>query len=182
MPIPTFTWRKQGEDFELIDFNEAAKVITHEKVMEFVGRKTSDLYANKKDILRDLQQCFAEGKVIRRETSSEHFVPGKFIALTIVSIPPDLVMVHMEDISVRKQAESQREAASEVLRESEDRYRDLVENSQDLICTHDLEGKILSMNETAVRLTGYPLKDLLGMNMTDLLVPEVRHLFKTYLA
>ncbi len=70
----------------------------------------------------------------------------------------------------------------EALSASEDRYRDLVENSQDLICTHDLEGKILSMNETAVRLTGYPLKDLLCMNMADLLIPEVRHLFKAYMA
>jgi PAS domain S-box-containing protein len=68
------------------------------------------------------------------------------------------------------------------LSESEDSYRDLVENSQDLICTHDLEGKILLMNATAVRLTGYSLKDLLGMNMADLLIPEVRHLFKAYLA
>ena len=32
------------------------------------------------------------------------------------------------------------------LRESEDRYRDLVEHSQDLICTHDLEGRVLSAN------------------------------------
>jgi PAS domain S-box-containing protein len=70
----------------------------------------------------------------------------------------------------------------EALSESEDRYRDLVENSQDLICTHDLEGKILSMNKTAVRLTGYPLKDLLGMNLADLLIPDVRHLFKAYMA
>ena len=85
------------------------------------------------------------------------------------------------DISERKLAESQREAALKTLRESEDRYRDLIENSQDLIYTHDLEGKLLSVNEAAVRLTGYPLKDLLGMNMADLLVPEVRHLFKGYM-
>jgi PAS domain S-box-containing protein len=86
------------------------------------------------------------------------------------------------DVTERERAEAQRQAAIEALRESEDRYRDLVENSQDLICTHDLEGKILSMNETAVRLTGYPLKELLGMNMADLLIPGVRHLFKEYLA
>ena len=86
------------------------------------------------------------------------------------------------DINERKRAEAQREATLEALRESEDRYRDLVENSQDLICTHDLEGKVLSINEAAVRLTGYPLDDLLTMNMVDLLMPEVRHLFKAYLA
>jgi len=85
------------------------------------------------------------------------------------------------DISERKLVESQREVALKTLRESEDLYRDLVENSQDLIYTHDLEGKLLSVNEVAVRLTGYPLKDLLSMNMADLLVPEVRHLFKVYM-
>jgi two-component sensor histidine kinase len=118
IPVPTFTWQKQGEDFKLIDFNEAAKVITHEKVIEFVGRKASDLYANRQEILRNLQQCFVQRKVIRRETLSEHFLPGKLITVTFVFIPSDLVMVHMEDISERKQAESEKEAALEALRDS----------------------------------------------------------------
>ena len=78
------------------------------------------------------------------------------------------------DITARKQAEDAR-------RESEDRYRDLVENSQDLICTHDLEGKLLSVNEAAARLSGYSREALLRMNMVDLLVPEVRRLFSAYL-
>jgi PAS domain S-box-containing protein len=81
----------------------------------------------------------------------------------------------IEDITERKRIEI-------VLSESEDRYRDLVENSQDLICTHDLEGKVLTMNKAAARLTGYSIKELLAMNMADLLLPEVRHLFKPYLA
>ncbi len=35
------------------------------------------------------------------------------------------------------------------MRESEERYRDLVENSVDLILTHDLSGRILSINPAA---------------------------------
>ena len=67
------------------------------------------------------------------------------------------------------------------LRKSEDRYRDLVENSRDLICMHDLEGNLISVNEAAVRLTGYTREALLHMNLIELLAPKVRHRFDAYL-
>jgi len=72
--------------------------------------------------------------------------------------------------------------AEEKLAESEDRYRDLVEHSQELICTHDLEGRILSVNPWASRTLGRKLEDLSRMNVRDVLAPEVRQEFETYLA
>jgi PAS domain S-box-containing protein len=78
------------------------------------------------------------------------------------------------DITKRKRVE-------ETLRESEDRYRDLVEHSHDLLCTHDLEGKLLSVNPAALRIGGYSKNELLGMNFRDFLAPEVRGQFGNYL-
>ena len=78
-------------------------------------------------------------------------------------------------------SEEVRREAEDKLRESEDRYRDLVEHSQDLICTHDLEGRILSANPWAATVLGYAPEELLRMNFRDLLVPEVRHEFGRYL-
>jgi PAS domain S-box-containing protein len=70
----------------------------------------------------------------------------------------------------------------EALRESEDHYRDLVHHSQDLMCTHDLDGRVLSANPAAVRASGYELSEILGMNLRDVLAPEVRDQFSSYLA
>ena len=78
-----------------------------------------------------------------------------------------------------RRKESREEA---IRREGYERYRDLVENSRDLICTHDLEGRILSVNETALRMMGYPPEAILGKRLADLLEPDARDGVEAYLA
>jgi PAS domain S-box-containing protein len=77
---------------------------------------------------------------------------------------------------------TQRKRAVEALRESEDRYRDLVEHSQDLLCTHDLEGRLLSSNPRPARILGYEVAELLAIPMRELIAPEYREQFDAYLA
>ncbi|HRQ24103.1 MAG TPA: PAS domain S-box protein, partial [Anaerolineales bacterium] len=84
-------------------------------------------------------------------------------------------LVMAQDITEQRKVE-------QALLESESMYRDLVESSQHLICTHDLEGNLLSVNEAAVKLTGYSRKDLLGMNLRDALVSPSLEGFDIYLA
>ena len=81
----------------------------------------------------------------------------------------------VQDITARKQAEA-------AFRESEDRHRDLVEHSQDLLCTHDLAGKMLSCNPTPARLLGYTVEELLQIPMRELLAPELQGQFEEYLS
>jgi PAS domain S-box-containing protein len=74
-----------------------------------------------------------------------------------------------------------REQIERELRASEDRYRDLVEHSEDLICTHDLDGRILSCNPAPARILGYEVREILEMSLRDLLLPEFRHRFDAYI-
>jgi len=65
---------------------------------------------------------------------------------------------------------------------SPERYRELVEQSRGLICTHDLAGVLLSVNRAAAERLGYAPEELVGRSLGDLLAPAVRHLFPEYLA
>lgn len=78
------------------------------------------------------------------------------------------------DITERKRTE-------EALRDSEDRYRDLVEHSEDLLCTHDLQGKLLSCNPAPARILGYEVAELLKIPMREIIAPEFREQFDQYL-
>ena len=80
---------------------------------------------------------------------------------------------------------TERRRAEEALRLSEELHRDLVEHSHVLICVHDLEGRILTVNEAAEKNLGYDRRVHLGgqiQNIRDILAPESRGGFDRYLA
>ena len=66
------------------------------------------------------------------------------------------------------------------LRESESRYRDLVEHSEDLLGTHHLDGQIVSMNEAPCRRLGYTVEEVLNMKIQDLLAPRHKPLYPMF--
>jgi PAS domain S-box-containing protein len=109
---------------------------------------------------------------------------GLLFSLLLAYLAKLLVQVRAHEYELERRVAARAaelEAAGRKLRESEDRHRDLVENSQDLICTHDLKGKLLSVNAAAVRLSGYAREALLRMNLADLLTPNSRDGFAAYL-
>src|SRR4030095_14323696 len=72
------------------------------------------------------------------------------------------------------------ERAERALDETERRYQHLVEHSLGLICTHDLNGTLLSVNPAAVRALAFEPGEGVGRNLRDFLSPDTRHLFDDY--
>ena len=69
----------------------------------------------------------------------------------------------------------------QALHENADWYQDLVEHSQDLLCIHDLEGRLLAVNPAPARVLGYSVEELLKIPMREMIVPEFRSDFDAYL-
>jgi PAS domain S-box-containing protein/putative nucleotidyltransferase with HDIG domain len=65
------------------------------------------------------------------------------------------------------QRAAERKAADQALRESEEQYRELVENASDIIFTTDLEGRFTSSNPAASRVFGYEVEEILHLNIAD---------------
>jgi PAS domain S-box-containing protein len=109
-PVATYTWRNTGQDFELIDYNDAAEEFTNGHIVEFLGRSVTDMYAHAPDVLEDFKRCFNEQQAIKREMVYRSLISGKVgrFSVNYVYIPPDLVMVHTEDITERKRKEEER--------------------------------------------------------------------------
>ena len=74
-------------------------------------------------------------------------------------------LVLAQDVTERKRAD-------DAIRKSEERYRELFENANDLVYTHDLEGRITSMNLAGERVTGYSRQELIGTDIDRIFAPE----------
>ncbi|MFH1147664.1 MAG: PAS domain S-box protein [Pseudomonadota bacterium] len=108
MPVPTYVWQQAGDDFVLIDCNNAAAEITHGKIHGLIGNQAGELYADHPEVLGDFRQCFESRTVVRREADFRLKTTGeeKSFSVTYAFVSPDLVLVHTEDITLRKDAEA----------------------------------------------------------------------------
>jgi PAS domain S-box-containing protein len=71
-----------------------------------------------------------------------------------------MVVIYVVRISEKKEYE-------EKIRVSEKRYRDLFNHCQALICTHDMDGRLLSVNPAICKVLGYTEEELLGHNIQE---------------
>jgi PAS domain S-box-containing protein/diguanylate cyclase (GGDEF)-like protein len=103
IPIPTYTWRKVDGNFVLTDYNKAAEEVTQGRMSDLLGKNVEDVYPDAPEIVGDLSRCLQQKILIKRQTQSKPGKTSKYFDCTYAYVPPDHVMVHVEDITKEKE-------------------------------------------------------------------------------
>jgi PAS domain S-box-containing protein len=124
-----------------------------------------EVWKTRQDQTRELPFTLATGETMHFQVHKRTMqrADGKLGILTVST-----------DVTAVKQARHE-------LERREKQYRDLVYYSQALICTHDLEGHLLSVNPAIERLMGMSAELLVGRHLREALLPKHHAALEDYL-
>jgi PAS domain S-box-containing protein len=127
------------------------------------------MYREMPEILEELRRCAREGVRLERTMPYDFKTIGERRTLSVryVPVPPDLVMVHTEDITARV-------AAEEAVRRSEERLRSTLASMDDLVFVLDENLRFVSFHQPkkAEGLYRRP-EEFLGKALEDVMPPHV---------
>lgn len=147
-PVPTFTWKLTGDQFLLVEINDAALALTRGRVASWVGRPLQELLKHRPDAVKTIEQCFADQSVIHQEMNYNFVTEDRSadLAVTYSYVHPDMVLTHLEDITQRKRSEARIRESRELLRALANRLESIREEERTHLSReiHDELGQLMT--------------------------------------
>src|ERR1051325_558414 len=142
---------------------------------ELVGQSAFEVYADSPEVGENIRRSL-RGEAFTTSVSVHDLVfdvryspltDDKENVLGVIGVATDITENRRAEISIR---------------ESEERYRELFENANDIIYTHDLQGNFTSLNRSGERITGYSREEAVEMNVADVIAPDYLNLAREMMA
>ncbi len=169
-PLPVILYRAPSLD--ILEANDNALALYGYQREQMCSLNLIDLFSpeaqpDRSDLIAELRRPVnALGPFVHRGSRDQELM------ISMVSFVFDIEGVDARIAII--QDETGRHMAEEALRASEERFRELFENANDVIFLHDLKGKIIAVNRAAEYLTGYSRMEVLGQSFDQLVAEEAR--------
>ncbi|HEY4355498.1 MAG TPA: PAS domain S-box protein [Acidobacteriaceae bacterium] len=154
----------------IVRFNRACEIISGYNSSELVGKFAWERLIPEEDVPEYIENF---DRIRRGEfptTYENHWLAAdgtrrriSWSATALVDSQGQVAFVIATGIDVTVQR-----VAETAIRESESRYRQLIESSLGLVCTHDLQGTILTINEYGAHGIGRAVEQVVGRPLSDL--------------
>ncbi len=192
IPVPTSTWQKRGDDFVLIDVNQATKSVSPE-IETLFGKTAREVYPQGHDIIQDLETCFIQKGLFKHEIPYKTLTGSqdqRHIIFTYAYSSPDIITVHAEDITQRKKAElvlreahdhlerqvklrtQQLSETNLALKTERDFANTLIDIAPVIVLVLDTQGRIVRYNRYLENLTGISLAEVQSHEWIPTFLPE----------
>jgi two-component system cell cycle sensor histidine kinase/response regulator CckA len=138
---------------------------------ELLGKKLwdigpfKDITATKAGFGELLEKGYVRYENLPLQASNGLTIDVEFVSNAYLVDGKKVIQCNIRDISDRTRAEK-------ALRESEERYRRLVDNVQDVVFTLSVTGELTSLNPAFERITGWPSAQWLGKSFAELVHPD----------
>ncbi len=147
-PVPTFTFRRSEGGYRLTDYNDAALTMTLGHAAKWVGLLYEEILPHAPEGRVLMDQCYRSRSTIRTEYRYEYQSVARVADLMVsfAFVPPDLVLVHTEDVTERQRSERQLRESGEQLRALAVRLQSVREEERTRLSReiHDELGQIMT--------------------------------------
>ncbi len=160
-----------GKDFVFVGFNKAAEIISGLSRDHVIGKRISDVFPGVKELglLEALQKTWQTGE-------PDHHPVNKYrderieiwVENFVYQLPSSEIVAVFSD-------ETERRRSEEALRESEEKYRMVVDNAQEAIFTAQ-DGMHRFVNPKTVELWAYSEEELLSKPFKEFIHPDDREM------
>ncbi|UTB32277.1 MAG: PAS domain S-box protein [Methanobacterium sp. ERen5] len=130
-------------------------------VKELSKTNVNNLYKDTNDRKVLMDRLLFEGSIKQYEVEMATKTGTPVSILLSAKLNDAVISGIMMDISQLKEVEIE-------LKNSENKFRALVENASDALFVHDFKGKIIDLNKKASESLGYTREELLQMNIIDI--------------